>query len=100
MKQKFITEETLKDDDMLTFVPVIIAPKKRLNNLYENFTKILSDNGAEGVLKNKKIKKNFLLIFMLIKKMYIVILLKLFLIEWHIGLSHMINTKMENIELV
>ena len=36
---------------MLTFVPVIISPKKRLNSLYVNFTKILSDNGAEGVLK-------------------------------------------------
>ena len=44
---KIITEEEMKDDAMLTFVPVVIAPKKRLNNLYENYTEIIGrENGT------------------------------------------------------
>ena len=52
---KYISEEEIKDDAMLTFVPVIIAPKKRLNNLYENYTKIISE--ANGVVLPKEVNK-------------------------------------------
>jgi hypothetical protein len=39
---KYITEEDLNDDALLTLLPVIIAPKHRLKNLYKNFTTLFS----------------------------------------------------------
>ena len=39
---KYITEEDLNDDALLTLLHVIIAPKHRLKNLYKNFTTLFS----------------------------------------------------------
>ena len=39
---KYILEEVLNEDALLTLVPVIIAPKHRLKNLYTNYTTIFS----------------------------------------------------------
>ena len=39
---KYITEEDLNDDALLTLLPVVIAPKHRLKNLYTNFTTLFS----------------------------------------------------------
>ena len=56
---KYISEEDIKDDAMLTFVPVIIAPKKRLHNLYDNYTKILSKEDAKVLPKDENKTKFF-----------------------------------------
>jgi hypothetical protein len=39
---KYLSEEDLNDDALLTLLPVIIAPKHRLNNLYTNYTTLFS----------------------------------------------------------
>ena len=56
---KYISEENINDDAMLTFVPVIIAPKKRLNSLYENYTKIISTEDSQVVPKDENKTKFF-----------------------------------------
>ena len=44
---KYKTEEDLKDDAMFTLLPVIIAPKHRLKNLYTNYTTLFSTSESE-----------------------------------------------------
>jgi len=43
---KYITEEDLNDDALLTLLPVVIAPKHRLKNLYTNFTTLFSTDSS------------------------------------------------------
>ena len=44
---KYKTEEDLKDDALLTLLPVVIAPKHRLKNLYINFTTLFNTSESE-----------------------------------------------------
>ena len=44
---KYLTEEDLKDDALLTLLPVVIAPKHRLKNLYANYTTLFSTSESE-----------------------------------------------------
>ena len=53
---KYLTEEDLKDDAMLTLLPVIIAPKHRLKNLYANFTTLLGT--SESTYSKKGVDVN------------------------------------------
>ena len=39
---KYISEEDIKEDALLTLLPLVIAPKHRLKNLYNNYTTIFS----------------------------------------------------------
>ena len=43
---KYITEEDLNDDALLTLLPVVIAPKHRLKNLYTNFTTLFRTDSS------------------------------------------------------
>ena len=43
---KYISEEDIKDDALLTLLPVIIAPKHRLKNLYKNYTTIFNTSSS------------------------------------------------------
>ncbi len=53
---KYITEEDIKDDAMLTLLPVIIAPKHRLKNLYINYTTLF--NTSESTYSKKGVNVN------------------------------------------
>ena len=44
---KYKTEEDMKDDALLTLLPVVIAPKHRLKNLYINFTTLFNTSESE-----------------------------------------------------
>ena len=44
---KYKTEEDMKDDALLTLLPVVIAPKHRLKNLYTNFTTLFNTSESE-----------------------------------------------------
>ena len=44
---KYKTEEDLKDDALLTLLPVVIAPKHRLKNLYTNYTTLFNTSESE-----------------------------------------------------
>ena len=44
---KYKTEEDLKDDALLTLLPVVIAPKHRLKNLYINYTTLFNTSESE-----------------------------------------------------
>ena len=44
---KYLTEEDLNDDALFTLLPVIIAPKHRLKNLYTNYTTIFNTSQSE-----------------------------------------------------
>ena len=44
---KYKTEEDLKDDAMLTLLPVIIAPKHRIKNLYINYTTLFNTSESQ-----------------------------------------------------
>ena len=48
---KYLSEEDLKDDAMLTLLPVVIAPKYRIKNLYINFTTLF--NTSESTFSKK-----------------------------------------------
>ncbi len=48
---KYITEEDLHDDALLTLLPVVIAPKHRLKNLYTNYTTLF--NTSESTFSKK-----------------------------------------------
>jgi hypothetical protein len=39
---KYISEEDIKEDALLTLLPLVIAPKHRLKNLYNNYTTVFS----------------------------------------------------------
>ena len=53
---KYITEEDMKDDAMLTLLPVVIAPKHRLKNLYINYTTLF--NTSESTYSKKGVDVN------------------------------------------
>ena len=44
---KYKTEEDLKDDALLILLPVVIAPKHRLKNLYTNYTTLFNTSESE-----------------------------------------------------
>ena len=44
---KYLSEEDLKDDALLTLLPVVIAPKHRLKNLYINYTTLFNTSESE-----------------------------------------------------
>ena len=44
---KYKTDEDLKDDALFTLLPVVIAPKHRLKNLYTNFTTLFNTSESE-----------------------------------------------------
>ena len=48
---KYLTEEDLKDDALITLLPVVIAPKHRLKNLYTNYTTLF--NTSESTYSKK-----------------------------------------------
>ncbi len=48
---KYLTEEDLHDDALLTLLPVVIAPKHRIKNLYTNYTTIF--NTTESTYSKK-----------------------------------------------
>ena len=52
---KYISEEDLNDDALLTLVPVIIAPKHRLKNLYTNYTTIFSTDKSTFSKKGENV---------------------------------------------
>ena len=56
VETKYISEEKLKDDAMLTLLPVVIAPKHRIKNLYTNYTTIF--NTSESTFSKKGVKVN------------------------------------------
>ena len=39
---KYLSEEDIKDDALLTLLPVVISPKHRLKNLYTNYTTLFN----------------------------------------------------------
>ena len=53
---KYLSEEDLKDDALLTLLPVVIAPKHRLKNLYTNYTTIF--NTSSSTYSKKGVNKN------------------------------------------
>ena len=55
---KYLSEEDLKDDALLTLLPVIIAPKHRLKNLYTNYTTIFNTSKST-YSKKGEIKDNW-----------------------------------------
>ena len=44
---KYLSEEDIKDDALLTLLPVVIAPKHRLKNLYINYTTLFNTSESE-----------------------------------------------------
>ena len=53
---KYLSEENLGDDALLTLLPVIIAPKHRLKNLYTNYTTLF--NTTESTFSKKGVDQN------------------------------------------
>ena len=53
---KYLSEEDIKDDALLTLLPVIIAPKHRLKNLYTNYTTLF--NTSESTFSKKGVDVN------------------------------------------
>jgi hypothetical protein len=53
---KYLSEEDIKDDALLTLLPVIIAPKHRLKNLYTNYTTLF--NTTESTFSKKGVDVN------------------------------------------
>ena len=43
---KYLSEEDIKDDALLTLLPVVIAPKHRLKNLYTNYTTLFNTSNS------------------------------------------------------
>ena len=43
---KYMSEEDINDDALLTLVPVVIAPKHRLKNLYTNYTTLFNTSNS------------------------------------------------------
>ena len=53
---KYISEEDMKDDAVLTLLPVVIAPKHRIKNLYINYTTLF--NTSESQFSKKGVDVN------------------------------------------
>jgi hypothetical protein len=43
---KYLSSEDLKDDALITLLPVVIAPKHRLKNLYTNYTTLFNTSSS------------------------------------------------------
>ena len=56
---KYLTEEDIKEDALLTLLPVIIAPKHRLKNLYTNFTTIFNTSDSKYSKKSDQNQTKF-----------------------------------------
>ena len=54
---KYISEEDIKDDAILTLLPVIIAPKHRLKNLYTNYTTIFNTSASKFSKKGENVNQ-------------------------------------------
>ena len=54
---KYKTEEDLNDDAILTLLPVVIAPKHRLKNLYTNFTTLFNTSKSEYSKKGENVNE-------------------------------------------
>ena len=55
---KYKTEEDLNDDAILTLLPVVIAPKHRLKNLYTNFTTLFNTSNSQYSKKGENVNEN------------------------------------------
>ena len=53
---KYLSEEDIKDDALLTLLSVVIAPKHRLKNLYTNYTTLF--NTSESTYSKKGVEVN------------------------------------------
>jgi hypothetical protein len=53
---KYLSEEDIKDDALLTLLPVVIAPKHRLKNLYTNYTTLF--NTSKSTFSKKGVDVN------------------------------------------
>ena len=56
---KYLTEEDIKEDALLTLLPVVIAPKHRLKNLYTNFTTIFNTSDSKYSKKSDQNQTKF-----------------------------------------
>ena len=54
---KYKTEEDLNDDAILTLLPVVIAPKHRLKNLYTNFTTLFNTSNSQYSKKGENVNE-------------------------------------------
>ena len=54
---KYISEEDIKDDAILTLLPVIIAPKHRLKNLYTNYTTLFNTSASKFSKKGENVNQ-------------------------------------------
>ena len=54
---KYLTEEDLKDDALITLLPVVIAPKYRLKNIYTNYTTLFNTSESEFSKKGEKVNE-------------------------------------------
>ena len=52
---KYISEEDINDDALLTLLPVIIAPKHRLKNLYTNYTTLFGTSKSTFSKKGENV---------------------------------------------
>ena len=54
---KYKTEEDLNDDAILTLLPVVIAPKHRLKNLYTNYTTLFNTSNSKYSKKGENVNE-------------------------------------------
>ena len=54
---KYKTEEDLNDDAILTLLPVVIAPKHRLKNLYTNYTTLFNTSNSQYSKKGENVNE-------------------------------------------
>ena len=52
---KYLSEEDINDDALLTLVPVVIAPKHRLKNLYTNYTTLFNTSSSTYSKKGEQV---------------------------------------------
>ena len=52
---KYLSEEDINDDALLTLVPVVIAPKHRLKNLYINYTTLFNTSSSTYSKKGEQV---------------------------------------------
>lgn len=56
---KYLTEEDLHDDALLTLLPVVIAPKHRIKNLYTNYTTLFNTSESTYSKKSEQNETKF-----------------------------------------
>ena len=54
---KYLSEEDMKDDALLTLLPVVIAPKHRIKNLYINYTTLFNTSESEFSKKGENVNE-------------------------------------------